>query len=135
MNSAAMSSSGRERRVFTRHTPAQVAGTAEVTLQGTSCRIVNISQTGTLVEHTRWMSMRAAVRVRVTVNSKGTIVQGRIVRSKVRHLTDHGVVYEVAISFDEPPALLHGLLSDRPTQLLAPNTYAGADVAQFAATA
>jgi hypothetical protein len=101
-----------ERRIGARYTPGQIPAITEVALQGVSASVIDISSTGTLVEHAGWLSMRTTVRVRVVVDGKSATFHGRVVRAKVKRLAKSGVVYEIAIAFEAPSTMLLDALGE-----------------------
>jgi PilZ domain-containing protein len=92
--------SGRERRVFRRLAADQLPVTAAFA-PGPDVRLVDLSRGGARFECERRLLPGSSVALRLVTPDGTVVVRGRVVRSRIAKIDQHGLVYEVAAAFNE----------------------------------
>ena len=90
-----------------RKTPEEIDGFESVFLiPGGEVDVVNVSNSGILVETGARVKPGSPVQLRVTMTGASQMVDARIVRSEVMTVDGGGLRYELAIAFDETQDLI-----------------------------
>lgn len=70
--------------------------------------IVDVSETGALVETERGLPPGATVELQMEIDARRCVVRGRVLRCAVAQLRAAGVKYRSAIAFEQPvPWFMH----------------------------
>ena len=90
-----------------RRTPQEIEGFQSVVLSpGGKVDVLNVSNSGILVQTETRAKPGSAVLVRIPMTGVNHEVKAKIVRSEVANVNGSGLSYEVAIAFDETQALI-----------------------------
>lgn len=94
---------GDERRAARRMAPSELSGDIRLTIPGVSdILMVNISETGALIETSRRLSPGTAADLFVRLNGKRHMVRAKTVRSTLHAINSGGaVVYRTALQFEQ----------------------------------
>lgn len=97
---------GEERRAARRLEPSELSGDIRLTIPGVSdILMVNISETGALIETSRRLSPGTAADLFVRLNGKRHTVRAKTVRSTLHAISGGAVVYRTALQFEKRLAL------------------------------
>lgn len=92
-----------ERRVAARRPPAADEPLACARLRtGRECRVVNLSNSGALLESAGRLLPGTHVDIHLVVRDGRMLVRGRVLRAFVCELSSDGVRYRAAVAFDHP---------------------------------
>lgn len=94
---------GEERRAAPRLAPRELSGDIRLTIPGVSdILMVNISETGALIETSRRLSPGTAADLFVRLNGKRHTVRAKTVRSTLRAINSEGAaIYRTALEFEK----------------------------------
>lgn len=128
-----------ERRAWPRLAAGDVPHLSARLISGLPVRLIDVSRRGVLVETSRRLLPNSAITLRFLASDASVMLRGCIVRSSVEILEGDGVMYRVAIAFEDDVPLDEDRPSDtvrsspalRPVTLVAPTSRSAAELSSL----
>lgn len=127
-----------ERRAWPRHAASDLPHLSARLISGQQVRLINLSRRGVLVETARRLLPNSAITLRFLASDASVMLRGCIVRSSVEILEGDGLMYRVAIAFEDDVPLAEDRPLDgmpgpapEPVTLVAPTSRSAAELSSL----